>query len=85
VKHAGPAALATIEPLLDQLRGVDGLVEKKPGTFYRRSRAFLHFHEDPTGMYVDVRLDLDADFTRLRVTTGTEQKRLLRAVRSAVR
>jgi hypothetical protein len=33
MKHAGPAALATLEPL--------------PGVFYLGSRAFLHFHEDP--------------------------------------
>jgi hypothetical protein len=85
VKHAGPVALATIVPLLDELRVVDGLIEKSPGTFYRRSRAFLHFHEDPTGIYADVRLHPDGDFTRLRATTATEQRRLLRQVRATLR
>jgi hypothetical protein len=84
VKHAGPAALETLEPLLAQLRGIEGLVEKNRGTFYRKSRALLHFHEDPTGMYADVRLEPDGDFTRLRVTTAAEQKRLLREVRSVL-
>ena len=45
------------------------------GVFYRGSRAFLHFHEDPSGFYADVRLD--ADFERMRVTTKAERKRLL--------
>jgi len=49
VKHAGSAALEGIEDLLQQLRTVPGLVERKQGIFYRRSRAFLHFHEDPSG------------------------------------
>jgi hypothetical protein len=70
--------------LLAQLRGVEGLVEKSTGTFYRKSRAFVHFHEDPTGLYADVRLEADGDFTRLRVTTAAEQKRLMREVRTTL-
>jgi hypothetical protein len=81
MKHAGGGALAEIEPLLAQLRTVDGLVERRPGIFYRRSRAFLHFHEDPSGMYADVRLAADEDFVRMRVQTGAEQARLLREVK----
>jgi hypothetical protein len=86
MKHAGPTALESIAPLLTELRALDGLVEKSPGTFYRRSRAFLHFHEDPTGVYADVRLDpdADADFERQRATAA-EQKRLVQAVRTALR
>ena len=34
---------------------LDGLTERTPGTFYRRSRAFLHFHADPAGIFADVR------------------------------
>jgi hypothetical protein len=81
MKHAGAGALAEIEPLLAQLRKVDGLVERRPGIFYRRSRAFLHFHEDPGGMYADVRLAADEDFVRMRVQTGAERARLLREVK----
>jgi hypothetical protein len=84
VKHAGPDALQRLAPLLAQLRGVEGLVEKSTGTFYRKSRAFVHFHEDPTGLYADVRLEADGDFTRLRVTTAAEQKRLMREVRTTL-
>ncbi len=85
MRHATPAALETLAPLLAELRQIDGLKEPRPGGFSRGSRAFLHFHEDPTGMYADVRLDAGGDFERLRVTTAAEQARLLRAVRKAVR
>jgi hypothetical protein len=83
VKHATPAALDRLEPLLAQLRGVTELREKKRGTFYRGSRAFLHFHEDPAGLFADVRLGSD-DFTRLRATTRAEQRALLAALRAAL-
>ncbi len=83
VRHATPAGLERISDLLAKLRGVDGLVERSPGVFYRRSRAFLHFHEDPTAMFADVRLAGD-DFVRLRVTSRAEQASFLEQVRRAV-
>jgi len=82
MKHAGAAALDTVEPMLAELRALPGLKEKSRGTFYRGSKAFLHFHEDPSGMYADVRLA--DDFERLRVTTRTEQDSCLRRVRNAL-
>jgi hypothetical protein len=85
VKHAGPEALDRLEPLLAGLRTVPGLVEKKRGTFYRRSKALLHFHEDPTGLYVDVRLDEDRDFVRRPVNTLAQRSDLLRDVRTHCR
>ncbi|HEX7168087.1 MAG TPA: hypothetical protein VF230_14005 [Acidimicrobiales bacterium] len=57
-----------------------GLVEKKRGVFYRRSKAFLHFHEDPTGLHADVRLG--DDFERFRVESETERADLLERVRA---
>ena len=83
VRHATPAGLERISDLLERLRGVNGLVERTPGVFYRRSRAFLHFHEDPAGMFADVRLAGD-DFVRFRVTSRSEQASFLRRVRGAV-
>jgi len=83
VKHAGEAALERLESLLGDLRALEGeggLREKKRGVFYRRSRAFLHFHEDPGGLYADVRLGA-ADFERLRVSTRAEQRALVGRVR----
>ena len=77
MKHAGPAALDALEPLLARVRALPGLKEKARGTFYVKSRAFLHFHEDPAGLFADVRLSGD-DFTRMRVTDPAEQEALAR-------
>lgn len=84
MKHVTSAGLDELDELLADLRGVDGLVEKTRGVFYRGSRAFLHFHEDPTGLYADVRLD-GAEFERMRVSTKAERQRLLSRVRAAMR
>jgi hypothetical protein len=73
-----------MEELLDEIRRVPGLIERTPGSFYRRSKGFLHFHDDATGMYADVRLVSDDDFVRLRVQTRAEQKSLLRQIRRVV-
>ena len=82
MRHITPERLADLEPLLRQLRQVAGLIERKPGVFYRRSRAFLHFHEDPAGLFADVRFA--HEFDRHRVSTAREQAALLEKVRSFV-
>jgi hypothetical protein len=84
MKHVTPTGLDELDGLLEDLRGVEGLTEKTRGVFYRGSRAFLHFHEDPTGLYADVRLD-GAEFERMRVSTKAERKRVLSRVRAAMR
>jgi hypothetical protein len=78
MKHAGPDAVATLEPLLVRIRPLDGLRERTPGTFYRRANAFLHFHEDPAGLFADVKID--GDFQRFRVTDPSEQDALVTLV-----
>jgi hypothetical protein len=83
MRHATPAALDRLEPLLAELRRIAELREKKRGTFYRGARAFLHFHEDPAGLFADVRFAGD-EFTRLRATTRAEQRALLAALRGAL-
>ena len=83
MKHAGPAALDQLEPLLDELRALEGLKEKARGVFYRRSRAFLHFHEDPSGLHADLRIAGD-DFDRYRVQDEAERAALLALVRDAL-
>jgi len=74
MKHATDDALDRLEPLLGRLRALDGLRERTRGTFTHRSRAFLHFHEDPAGLFADVRLA--DDFERHEVTTAAQQSRL---------
>jgi hypothetical protein len=75
VKHAGPSTLARIPKLLDELRTFNALREKRPGVFYLESRAFLHFHDDPDGVFADVRLA--DEFVRMRASTRPEQADLL--------
>lgn len=76
MKHAGDAALDELEDLLAIVRERSELIEKKRGTFYRKSSAFLHFHEDREGLFAD--LKVDGQWQRMRVSTAAERKQLLR-------
>ena len=82
MRHATPSTLDALEPLLVQLRGLPALKEKSRGTFYRGSKAFLHFHEDPAGIFADLRIA--TEFERFRATTKTEQVALVRRVKDAL-
>jgi len=66
-----------------ELRKLPLLQERRRGDFSRRSRAFLHFHEDAGDLYVDVRLD--DKFQRMRVTSLGEQADFFSQVRMALR
>src|SRR5262245_6907568 len=83
VKHSSATALHRLAPLIERLRSVPGLVERKPGTFYYRSNAFLHFHEDPAGLFADAKLDLKT-FERHRINTRAEQAALVNSVTAAL-
>jgi hypothetical protein len=85
VRHARPAALDRLEPLLERLRGLSVLKEKSRGTFYVKSHAFLHFHEDPAGLFADVRAADGVDFERLRVEEPAERDALLALVTARLR
>ena len=82
MKHAGPVALDRLAGLVAELRGRPGLAEPRPGVFYRRGRAFLHFHEDPAGLFADLRPG--DDWVRLPVTSPDEQARLVEAIDRAL-
>lgn len=79
MKHATPATLDAIEPLLAGLRKVPGLRERRRGIFYRKSVAYLHFHEDPAGLFADVKLK--GAWKRLDVTARLAKRELLSAVK----
>ena len=55
MKHADLRASTLLELLLDDIRNRAGLIKKKPGIFYRKSKAFLHFHEDKMGLFMNLR------------------------------
>jgi hypothetical protein len=75
MRHARQAALDELEAVLGALRALPGLRETTRGVFYRRSKAFLHFHEDPEGLFADIRGDTGA-WERIDVT-GPEGRSVL--------
>jgi hypothetical protein len=82
MRHARDEDLDRLEDLLVQLRTLPGLTEKKRGVFYRKGRAFLHFHEDPKGLFGDIGGGPDAgDFERIDVTEASGRTRLLALAR----
>ena len=83
MRHARAEDLERIDAMLTELRALDGLTERTPGSFYRKSRGFLHFHAHGDEMYADVRLT-DGDFERVRATTKAEQRALVASVRRAL-
>jgi hypothetical protein len=78
MKHAGAAALDQLEPLLGRIRASGGLREKSRGVFYLKSRAYLHFHEDPAGIFVDIRAADGKDFDRMKLDAAVEAEVLAR-------
>ena len=83
MKHAGDHALDALEDLLAEIRRLEGLKEKKRGSFYRKSSGFLHFHEDPAGLFAD--LKTGDDYQRFRVNTTTERRALVRRIGATLR
>ena len=80
MKHAGAAALDTLEPLLARIRAPGVFKEKSRGIFYYKSKAFLHFHEDPAGMFADVRAADGKDFDRFKVDEAAGVERMMARV-----
>ncbi len=79
MKHASEAALDSIQPVLLELRQLEGIRERKPGLFYRKSSAFIHFHEDPAGIFADV--STGREWLRLPVNTASERRQLVGLVK----
>ena len=83
MKHAGPEALKQLEPLIVRIRLLGALREQTPGAFYVKSSEMLHFHEDPAGMFADVKRD--GQWYRLPVNTTAEQSKLIRLLTESLR
>jgi len=79
MKHAGEGALDQLEGLLDELRALDGLREKDRGRFYRGAKMHLHFHEDVSGLFADLREE--NGFVRSPVTTPRQRELFVKRVR----
>jgi hypothetical protein len=74
VKHAGPDALDALADLIAAIRG-RGVKETRPGVFYRKGKAWLHFHEDRHGLFADIRIS--SEWKRFRVSESTERAALI--------
>ena len=81
MKHAGAGALGVLSDLLEMLRTRTALVEKRPGIFYLKGKAFLHFHEDRAGLFADVRDG--SDWERLPADSPDEWAQILALVDSS--
>jgi hypothetical protein len=79
MKHATAAALDELTALLAQVRQFGQIKEKSRGVFYCRSKAFLHFHEDPAGLFADLRTG--SDWQRMPVNDKAGQAALLQQIR----
>jgi hypothetical protein len=78
MRHARAEDLDLIEDLLAAIRRMGGLKEKSRGVFYVKTRPTLHFHQDPKGMFADLRNG--DDFDRYPVNTKAERGVLLKRV-----
>ncbi len=82
--HATERTLVKYPVLFASLRSLEGLKEQRPGVFYRKSKAFLHFHEDPTGLYADLRQNVNQEFVRTRVESRAEQSAFVSTLAKAL-
>src|SRR5260370_40114129 len=83
MKPAGPEAPDELEPILEEIRRLGGLKEKKRGAFYCGSIGFLHFHEDPAGFFAD--LKVDGDFARFPINSISQTQTFLRRAAAALK
>jgi len=60
------------------IRARTTLVERSRGVFYRKRDPFLHFHEDPAGLFCDIKTD--GIFRRHPATTKAQQRTLVARV-----
>lgn len=82
MKHAGPETLAALADLVSAVRARGGLKEPRPGVFYRKGRAWLHFHEDEAGLFADLRVA--DEWERFRVSEPQERAEFIAVIDRSV-
>ena len=82
MRHAGDKELDQIEDLLNKIRARKSLKEKKRGVFYKGSSAFLHFHEDSSKLFAD--LKIGKDWILIPIMTRKEQNAFLKEIEKLV-
>ena len=53
--HSKIESLGDIAEILENIRKLDKVKERKPGIFYLKSKSFLHFHEKDGRRWADIR------------------------------
>jgi DNA-binding transcriptional MocR family regulator len=83
MRHAAEDTLDRLDGLLREVRRRHPeLRERKRGAFYRGGQGWLHFHEDPAGLFADLKIDLE--WTRFAVDTAAQRKVLLERLAEAL-
>jgi hypothetical protein len=66
---------AILKPLLNFLRGYEILQETAGAKFLLKGQDFVHFHDDPDGLWADAKLSKGR--VRMPVATPSEQRELM--------
>ena len=72
------STLEILAPLLGFLRGYEVLEETHETKFLLRGKDFVHFHDDPDGLWADAKLSKGR--VRLSVATRSEQDELMEMI-----
>ncbi len=87
MSRVSSAALARLQPLLDELDGVPDLVQVKPAIYYCQRLPMLHFHELDQGasnasIVADLKcvVPVPSGFDRMTIANAADKKRLIKAV-----
>jgi hypothetical protein len=75
--RAEAEALQKLLPVLRQLREIKGVQETKPGIFYARRDAFIHFHDEAGALFADLKKPGGAGFDRYPLDTAAQQRKLV--------
>ncbi len=75
--HADEVALSRLLPLLRQLREIKDLREMKPGIFYLKGSAFIHFHDAAGTLVADLKKAGGSGFDRYPIDSAPAQRKLV--------
>jgi hypothetical protein len=75
--RAEAEALQNLLPVLRQLREIKGVQETKPGIFYARRDAFIHFHDEGGMLHADLKKAGGSGFDRYPLDTPAQQRKLV--------
>ena len=82
MRDAGPDALKRLNTLLNDVRSIPGIEERRTGVFYLKSRPTLRFHEEGYGLYAQAKLG--KDWFRFDITTPADRRLFLKTLRSKI-